>query len=86
MIFKFLFVIFVLIFLEIINLFQNGIMKHKLAYGILKILILNTIFIALLALKSCYLNILLKIKEAVPPIIQTAAKIFTTPIKSQKKQ
>jgi hypothetical protein len=39
-----------------------------------------------LALKSCYLNVLLKIKEAVPPIIQTAAKIFTTPVKSQKNQ
>ena len=51
----------------------------------LKIILLNTLFISILALKSIYLNILLKIKESVPPIAKTAAKIFETPIKSSKK-
>ena len=74
-----------MILFEIVNLFQNGIMDHKIAYGMLKIIFLNTLFISILALKSFYLSILVKIKEAVPPIVKTAAKIFATPIKSSKK-
>ena len=85
MLFKFLFAFLDLIVLEVINLFKNGIMEHKLAYGILKVIILNTLLISVLALKSFYLNLLIKIKEAVPPIIETAVKIISTPIKTPKK-
>lgn len=85
MLFKFLFALLALIVLEVINLFKNGIMEHKLAYGILKVIILNTLLISVLALKSFYLNLLIKIKEAVPPIIETAVKIISTPIKTPKK-
>ena len=85
MIFKILFGLLMIILFEIVNLFQNGIMNHKIAYGMLKIILLNTLFISILALKSFYLNILIKIKEAVPPIVKTAAKIFETPIKSSNK-
>ena len=51
----------------------------------LNIIFSYTLFISIIALKSFYLNILIKIKEAVPPIVKTAAKIFETPIKSSKK-
>ena len=85
MLLKFLFALLALIVLEVINLFNNGIMEHKLAYGILKVIILNTLLISVLALKSFYLNLLIKIKDAVPPIIETAVKILATPIKTPKK-
>ena len=85
MIFKILFGLLVMILFEIVNLLQNGIMEHKIAYGMLKIIFLNTLFISILALKSFYLNIIVKIKDAVPPIVKTAAKIFATPIKTPKK-
>ena len=85
MLFKFLFALLALIVLEVINLFKNGIMEHKLAYGILKVIILNTLLISVLALKSFYLNLLIKIKDSVPPIIETAVKILATPIKTPKK-
>ena len=74
-----------MILFEIVNLLQNGIMEHKIAYGMLKIIFLNTLFISILALKSFYLNIIVKIKDVVPPIVKTAAKIFATPIKTPKK-
>ena len=74
-----------MILFEIVNLLQNGIMEHKIAYGMLKIIFLNTLFISILALKSFYLNILVKIKDVVPPIVKTAAKIFATPIKTPNK-
>ena len=85
MIFKILFGLLVMILFEIVNLLQNGIMEHKISYGMLKIIFLNTLFISILALKSFYLNIIVKIKDAVPPIVKTAAKIFATPIKTPKK-
>ena len=74
-----------MILFEIVNLFQNGIVDHKIVYGRLKIIFLNTLFVSILTLKSFCLSILVKIKEAVPPIVKTAAKIFATPIKSSKK-
>ena len=74
-----------MILFEIVNLLQNGIIEHKIAYGMLKIIFLNTLFISILALKSFYLNIIVKIKDAVPPLVKTAAKIFATPIKTPKK-
>ena len=85
MIFKILFGLLMMILFEIVNLLQNGIMEHKIAYGMLKIIFLNTLFISILALKSFYLNIIVKIKDAVPPLVKTAAKIFATPIKTPKK-
>ena len=85
MIYKILLGLIALILLELVNLFHNDIMKHKLAYGILKIVILNTILISVLALKSFYLNLLLKIKDVVPPIIETAAKILATPFKTPNR-
>ena len=84
MLFKILFGLLVLILFKVIDLFKQGIMEHKLAYGILKILILNVAFVSVLALKSFYLNFLIKIKDAVPPIIKTAAKIFVTPLKTPR--
>ena len=84
MLFKILFGLLVLILFEVIDLFKQGIMDHKLAYGILKILILNIAFASVLALKSFYLNFLIKIKDAVPPIIKIAAKIFVTPLKTPR--
>ena len=84
MLFKILFGLLVLILFEVIDLFKQGIMEHKLAYGILKILILNVAFASVLALKSFYLIFLIKIKDAVPPIIKTAAKIFVTPLKTPR--
>ena len=60
-------------------------MEYKFAFGILKEMILNTIFISILSARSFYLGILIKIKEAIPPIIKTAAKTFATPIKTPKK-
>ena len=74
-----------MILFEIVNLLQNGIMEHKIAYEMLKIIFLNTLFISILALKSFYLNIIVKIKDAVPHLVKTAAKIFATPIKTPKK-
>ena len=58
--------------------------RRKTYNSILKILVLNTMFLSLLAVKSFYLGILIKIKEVIPPILKTAAKAFITPIKSPK--
>ena len=60
-------------------------MEHKFAFGLLKVIILNTIFISILSSRSFYLGILIKIKEAIPPIIKIIAKAFATPIKASKK-
>ena len=84
MVFKILLLILFLIIAEIYKLIGEGIIQHKFAFGILKILILNTVFLSLLAVKSFYLGILIKIKEVIPPILKTAAKAFITPIKSPK--
>ena len=86
MAFKILLFIFILIIAEIYKLIKEGIIQHKYAYGILKILILNTIFLLILAVKSLYIGILIKIKEAIPPILETAAKVLITPIKKPKNE
>ena len=86
MTFKILLLILFLIIVEIIHLIKEGIADHKFAFGILKILVLNTIFISLLSIKSFYLGFLIKLKEAIPPIIKTAAKVIMTPIKTPKKE
>ena len=85
MTFKILLFLLFLIVAEIYQLFKEGIMEHKYAFGILKILILNTLFIFILSVKSFYLGILIKIKEAIPPLIKSAAKALVTPIKTPKK-
>ena len=48
-------------------------------------MILNTIFLSILSIKSFYLGILLKIKDAIPPIIKIATKAILTPMKTPKK-
>ena len=85
MTFKILLFTLFLTVVEIYRLFKEGIMEHKFAFGILKVIILNTNFISILSARSFYLGILIKIKEAIPPIIKTAAKAFATPIKTPKK-
>ena len=82
---KVLLLILFLIIIEIYQLLKEGIAEHKFAFGILKILILNTIFLSILSIKSFYLGILEKIKDSIPPIIKTAAKAILTPIKTPKK-
>jgi len=85
MTFKILLVLLFFMIAEIYRLFKEGIMDHKFAFGILKVLILNTIFISILSARSFYLGILIKIKEAIPPIIKSAAKALVTPIKTPKQ-
>ena len=86
MVFKILLFILFLIIAEIYKLIREGIIQHKYAYGILKILILNTAFLSILAVKSLYLGILIKIKESIPPILKSAAKVLITPVKSPKRE
>ena len=86
MTFKILMFIFVLIVAEILRLLREGIAGHRMALGILKILILNTAFLAILSIKSFYLGIVLRIKKVVPEIIKTAAKALSTPLKTPKKE
>ena len=85
MTFKILLFLLLLIVAEIYHLIKEGIAEHKFAFGILKILVLNTLFLSILSIKSFYIGILLKIKEAIPPIIRSAAKVLITPIKTPKK-
>ena len=49
-------------------------------------MVLNTIFLLILYVKSFYLNVLLKIKKIIPEIIKSAAKAIMTPIKTPKKE
>ena len=86
MTFKVLLLILLLIVTEIYQLLKEGIAEHKFAFGILKILILNTIFLSILSIKSFYLGILVKIKDVIPPINKTAAKDILTPMKPPKKE
>ena len=86
MIFKVLLFILFLIVAEIFQLLKEGIIEHKLTVEILKILILNTAFLTILSVKSFYFGILLKIKEVMPKIIKSAAKILSTPLKTHKKE
>ena len=71
-----------LIFYESLDLYFKGIFEHPLAFGILKIIFLNTILLMIVFIKA---NILIKIKEAIPPILKTAAKLILTPVKTPKK-
>lgn len=86
MTFKVLLFILSLIIAEIIHLIKEGIWEHKYAFGILKIMILNTVFLTILSIKSFYLGILLKIKEMMPKILKSAAKVLMTPIKTPQKE
>ena len=86
MTFKFLIFILFLIVAEIAHLLKKGILEHKYAFGILKIMILNTIFLTILSIKSFSFGVLLKIKEVMPKIIKSAAKAFMTPLKTPKKE
>ena len=86
MTFKFLIFILFLSVAEIAHLLKEGIWEHKYAFGILKIVILNTIILTILLIKSFYFGVLLKIKEVMPKIIKSAAKAFMTPLKTPKKE
>ena len=52
MTFKILLFILLLIIAEIVYLIKQGIIEHKFAFGILKIMVLNTIFLLILYVKS----------------------------------
>ena len=82
MVFKLILLIFAFIIAEIYNLLNERIVKHKYAFGLLKVLILNTLVVSILFIKSFYFGIFSKIKEIIPPIIKTATKVLTTPLKS----
>ena len=84
MTFKIILGFILLIIYEIINLLNYGIVKHKFAFGILKILIINTLLILVLSFIFIYIIIYGKLKDVLPPIIKTAAKVFMTPLKSPK--
>ena len=73
--------IILIILYEIMELFKRGILNHPIALGILKIIFLNTILLVLL--KKNYLVI--KLKEVLPPILETATKMLCTPLKSKKR-
>ena len=76
-----------LIIYEMIDLINDGITSHKFGFGLLKILILNTIFLlGLLFFKISYIEIYGKIKKAINPLIETANKVLMTPIKSSKSK
>ena len=70
--------IIVLILYESLDLYLKGIFEHPLAFIILKILFLNKILLMIVFIKA---NILIKIKETIPPILKTAEK---NDIKSSK--
>jgi len=84
MTFKVLTGLMLLIAYEMVDLLKDGITNHKYGFGLLKILILNTILLGILLFKISYVAIYGKIKKAINPIIETAKKVLTTPIKSNK--
>ena len=65
---------------------KEGIADHKFSFGILKILLLNTMIISLLSIKTFYLRFIIKLKEAIPPIIKIATKVIMTQNKTPKKE
>ena len=85
MTFKILLFILLLIIAEIVHLIKQGIIEHKFAFGILKIMVLNTIFLLILYVKT-FFYVLLKIKKVMPEKIKSAAKAIMTPIKTLKKE
>ena len=85
MTFKILLFLLLLIVAEIYHLIKEGIAEHKFAFGIQKFLVLNTLFLSILSIKSFYTGILLKMKESISPIFIAATKMLITPIKTPKK-
>ena len=75
--------IILFILYETFDLFSHGIVDHPLAFGMLKIIFLNMVLLLIVIFKN---NIFLKMKEKIPPIIKTAAKILLTPIKTPEKK
>ena len=80
--FKIFIAIICLIFYESLDLYLKRIFEHPLAFGILKIIFLNTILLMIVFIKA---NILIKIKESIPSLLKTAAKLILTPVKTPKK-
>ena len=75
-----------LIIYEMMDLINDGITSHKFGFGLLKILILNTILLGLLFFKISYIEIYGKIKKVINPLIETTKKVLKTPIKSSKSE
>ena len=86
MIFKILLVLITAIFYEMINLFKVGILDNPIAFGFLKILIFLTLLISIISINIFNLGLIKKITKVIPPIIESAAKVLMTPIKSPKKE
>ena len=81
MVFKLILLIFAFIIVEIYNLLNDRIVEHKYAFGLLKVLLLNTLIVTILFVKSFYFGIFSKIKEIIPPIIKTCNQSFVYSIK-----
>ena len=64
--------IILIILYETFNLYCHGIIDHRLAFGMLKIIFLYTTLLIFLFMKN---NLFLQLKEKISPIIKTAAKI-----------
>ena len=63
MVFKLVLLIFAFIIAEIYNLLNERIVKHKYAFALLKIFLLNAIILTILYVKSFYFGIMLKDKR-----------------------
>ena len=57
MVFKLILLIFAFIIVEIYNLLNGRIVEHKYAFGLLKVLILNTLVVSILFIKAFYFGI-----------------------------
>ena len=85
MITKILLTLISFVFYEIIKLINNGAFDNPIAFGFLKTLILITIILSIILVNTFKLGLIRNIREVIPPILETAAKVLKTPIKSAKK-
>ena len=85
MITKILLTLISIVFYEIIKLINDGAFDNPIAFGFLKTLILITIILSIILVNTFNLGLIKKIREVIPPILETAAKVLKTPIKSAKK-
>ena len=86
MILKILLVLIIGISYEIINIIRIGTIDNPVTFRFLKIIIFMSLILLINALNALNLELLRKIKKIIPPIIETASKVLTTPIKSSKKE
>ena len=86
MTFKILLLILFLIIVEIIYLIKEGIADHKFDFWDSKNFgPKHNIYIPTFH-KIILFRFIIKLKEVIPPIIKTAAKVIITPIKTPKKE